>query len=404
MRTTPVRDLVARSRRFRRRAHRRVIELLHPRGYRDLPMGVNLIGPPGENSIAVMTRDYAAALRAAGIPVTIHLVNDPTAGAPGRRLLETGRIPRHAFTLIVIPPLYLAFEGLPPAITAGRFVIANWLWEQTELPDRYVYEAARIDEFWASSEFVRAIYAGSLPNPVTLIPHPIRRVGTTGAPRDRSRFGLPEDRFLFLTIAASSSSFMRKNPLGSLRAFRAAFPHGQTEAVLAIKLLTGEFNPSPEEQRRHFAEDPAFDDDVILIIDSFDDAEMTDLVDCCDAFVSLHRAEGFGLGAAEAMGLGKPVIVTNWSGPTDFLTDDNSLPVPYEMVTIDEPGIQVYRPGLQWAEPDLRAAAQHMRALVDDPTLGPRLGRRAREDIERRYSIDAVGRVMAARLHELHDH
>jgi glycosyltransferase involved in cell wall biosynthesis len=235
-----------------------------------------------------------------------------------------------------------------------------------------------------------------------LIPHPVRRVESPDAPMNRSRFGIPDDHYVFLTIAASTSSFVRKNPLGSLHAFRAAFPHGQTDAILAIKLLASSYNPSAEEQRELFSTDPAFGDDVILIIEAFTASEMTELVKCCDAFVSLHRAEGFGLGAAEAMSLGKPVIVTNWSGPVDFLTPENSLPVPYELVTIDDPGMDFYLPGLEWAEPDLSVAASHMRLVVDDPALGEALGRRAKTDIERRHSIDAAGATMAARLRQLH--
>ena len=51
------------------------------------------------------------------------------------------------------------------------------------------------------------------------------------------------------------------------------------------------------------------------------------LVDACDAYVSLHRAEGFGRTLAEAMLLGKPVVGTDFSGNTDFLTQDTGYPV-----------------------------------------------------------------------------
>jgi hypothetical protein len=84
------------------------------------------------------------------------------------------------------------------------------------------------------------------------------------------------------------------------------------------------------------------------------------------------------------------------------LTPENSLPVPYELVTIDNPGMDFYTPGLEWAEPDLSVAASHMRLVVDDPALGEALGRRAKTDIERRHSIDAAGATMAARLRQLH--
>jgi glycosyltransferase involved in cell wall biosynthesis len=370
-------------------------------------MGVNLIGPDGDSSLAVKTRDYAEALRSSGIAVTVHHPSFKGADARSRNPLDSRRVPNHAFTIIVVQPLFIKWFELPVAITTGRFVIANWIWEQTELPQQYVHATAIVDEIWASSEFVRSTYEraidnGKLDKRVTLIPHPVRRVESPDAPMNRSRFGIPDDHYVFLTIAASTSSFVRKHPLGSLHAFRAAFPHGQTDAILAIKLLAGGYNPSAEEQRELFSTDPAFGDDVILIIEAFTDSEMTELVRCCDAFVSLHRAEGFGLGAAEAMSLGKPVIVTNWSGPVDFLTPENSLPVPYELVTIDDPGMDFYLPGLEWAEPDLSVAASHMRLVVDDPALGEALGRRAKIDIERRHSIDAAGATMAARLRQLH--
>ena len=53
-----------------------------------------------------------------------------------------------------------------------------------------------------------------------------------------------------------------------------------------------------------------------------------------DAYVSLHRAEGYGLTMAEAMMLGKPVIATGYSGNLEFMDEDNSVLVPYSKVRI----------------------------------------------------------------------
>ena len=48
--------------------------------------------------------------------------------------------------------------------------------------------------------------------------------------------------------------------------------------------------------------------------------ELAGLMRAADCYVSLHRSEGFGLGIAESMALGKPVIATHYSGPVDFMT------------------------------------------------------------------------------------
>ena len=56
----------------------------------------------------------------------------------------------------------------------------------------------------------------------------------------------------------------------------------------------------------------------------------------CDAYASLHRAEGFGLTIADAMALGKPVVATGYSGNLEFMTDANGYLVPSTLVS--DPG------------------------------------------------------------------
>ena len=69
----------------------------------------------------------------------------------------------------------------------------------------------------------------------------------------------------------------------------------------------------------------------MLLTDHYTRLETNDLMACADCYVSLHRAEGFGLGLAEAMYLGKPAIATNYSGNVDFMTPENSYLVEYRL-------------------------------------------------------------------------
>ena len=115
------------------------------------------------------------------------------------------------------------------------------------------------------------------------------------------------------------------------------------------------------------------------------------LMACCDCYVSLHRSEGFGRGPAEAMLLGKPVILTDYSGTRDFATAETALLVGCELVPVgkDEyPGAD----GQVWTAPDIAEAAAAMRRIAADRMLARRLGRAGQARIRELYDPTVVGR------------
>ena len=94
-----------------------------------------------------------------------------------------------------------------------------------------------------------------------------------------------------------------------------------------------------------------------------------------DCFVSLHRAEGFGLTMAETMGMGKAVVATDYSGNLTFMDVNNSRLVKNTLVPIP-PGNPPYPTTAHWARPSIRHAALVMRRLRGNPGLVSRLGSR----------------------------
>jgi len=216
-------------------------------------------------------------------------------------------------------------------------------------------------------------------------------------PTPRARFGLPEDRFLFLYVFDWNSYPARKNPLAAIDAFRRAFPTGREPVGLVLKTM----NARPEDPRwQLLLAAAAADRRVAVLAETLDRGEALGLFAACDAYVSPHRAEGFGRTLAEAMLLGLPVIATAHSGNADFLTPDTGFPVAYRLVPVGH-GDYPFGEGLLWAEPDLESLARNMRLAADQPALARRRAQAGRDLIAARHDPRIVGKAYLGRLQEI---
>ena len=111
---------------------------------------------------------------------------------------------------------------------------------------------------------------------------------------------MPEG-FCFLFLFDYRSVFRRKNPLGLVEAFCAAFEPGSGPS-LVIKSICGDEFPA---ERQELAAAVADRPDIHLIEDDITSGMKNAMIAACDCYVSLHRSEGLGLTMAEAMYFGK---------------------------------------------------------------------------------------------------
>ena len=128
--------------------------------------------------------------------------------------------------------------------------------------------------------------------------------------------------------------------------------------------------------------------------------EMRSLINACDCFVSLHRAEGFGRGTGEAMFLGRLAMATGWSGNLDYMTSENSLLVNHRLVPVGD-GQYPFAKGQVWAEPDLDHAVTLIESMLDDRARARMIAARGRSDIRLGHNFRAVGIRILDRLTEI---
>jgi len=363
---------------------------------RRLHVGVNVVGfigadlGIGESARCMLRAADAAAIPSAAVPLRLPCKNSSNHTEFAARLTESNP---HAVNVFHIdPPVSGDIDHHHgPAFRKDRHNIGYWAWELPEFPEAWTPAFEYFDEIWCPSDFVREAVAEKSPVPVLTMPHAVSFPTPEGD--GRARFGLPKDRFLFLFLYDLNSYSARKNPQAVLRAFELSGLAGKG-AALVIKVHNVKGN---ETDFAALHEAVAGLPDTRLIAETLSLPEVHLLEASCDAFVSLHRSEGFGLAVAESMLLGKPVIATDWSATSEFLSEENGCPVRCQVVPLER-SHGPYGKGSHWAEPDAEHAAWNMRRLFADHALARRLGENARATIQARFSPEVIGARYRRRL------
>jgi len=316
--------------------------------------------------------------------------------------------PRYDMNLICINADQLpAFaQEVGPEFFHNRCNIGLWFWEAEVFPPAMHGGFNFLHEVWVTSEFAREAIAKISPIPVFTIPLPLN-VGTPLPPSttgvtdpgysetSRAALKLPEG-YLFLFSFDFFSVVERKNPVGVIEAFKRAFAPGEGP-TLVIKSINGDRNLA-ELERLHYARGDRSD---IIIRDGYlTAAERDALVAACDCYVSLHRAEGFGLTIAEAMLREKPTIATRYSGNLEFMTDSNSFLCGYNLRRVGH-GSDPYPSDARWADPKIGEAADLMRFVYENPEEAQRRGKRGRLDLCARHDPRILGAFIKSRLSQL---
>lgn len=359
-------------------------------------LGINFVGHvSGEYGLGEGARGTLRGLESVGIPFTINDIKVDWHRNLDDSYTNVSQNIQYPINLIHINPGDGMIEGLGSEYFKGRYNIGYWAWELPILPRVWDYAFDLFDEIWTYSNYTAETIARQSPIPVLKLPPSIALPSTSV---DRKALGLPQGKFVFLFMFDFHSTLARKNTLGTIEAFKQAFPQSNNEDVLlVIKSSNGHFHPQQREQLKEQAEDwPS----IRLIDGHLKKEELYGLVKSCDCYVSLHRAEGFGLTMAEAMYYGKPVIATAYSSNMEFMNVGNSFPVKYDLVTLAE-NYGPYSQGNVWAEPDIDHAASLMQYVFQNYQEAQQVGAKAAQDIKSLLSPQAVGNKIRNRLEQI---
>ena len=350
--------------------------------------GVTVVGPISDKgSLSKVLRDFCFSLKDAGIPFqTFDLGSSSVPGEDVVPILtkrEDFRIAKYTHLVEMIS------SPVPDGIVRNRGRIVFWEFE-SGLEHGYPVLFERAGDIIGMSDFnynyYRRAFQGRRNVRKILYPLRIEATPELSLPAARRRFQIPQGDFVVFYNFSYKSGIDRKNPEGAIRAFAGAF-HGKSDARMVLKTVASKEYPDRVRHLRNLVKSLGVEERVMFFDDYLTQRDVLNLTNACDVYLSLHRAEGFGLGIAEAMSLGKPVVVTDYSSTTEFCNTGNSIPVGYRIVRMQNTDNNLYNAAENWAEPNVDEAADALVDLYGDRDKRIRIGAVARESIFNQYSI-----------------
>lgn len=274
------------------------------------------------------------------------------------------------------------FKRMP--FLRGKKTVVILPWETESLPESYVEPLRLADTIWTASEFAGKSVRRYFDN-ARVLPHVVRRI--PASPEDLAWAEQFRGEYTFLHVADIRNP--RKNIMALTVAFNQLCKTGKKDVRLLIKQYQSRVNLGAQRG-------------VTSITDLLPPGRMGALFEVCDAYVSPHRMEGWGLSLSTAMAHGKYAIATGYSGNMEYMDRENSVLLGCELTPVPDLVIQAvpfYSPGMHWAEVDRTALHEAMRD-ASTGALDPMIPERAAKIIET-YGTERIAARMDGLIAEL---
>ena len=239
---------------------------------------------------------------------------------------------------------------------------------------------------WSAEGFYKA---GFRPEQVLIVPHGVDTATFRPMPdlrhQVRSRLGLADDDFVFLSVGAMTSN---KGVDLLLRAFSEVsrkFPHarlvlkGMDPLYNSMNFLAPSIVRIPSRDRRRVLQRLSY------LGQSFSHAALAMLYQVADIYVSPYRAEGFNIPVLEAAACGVPVICTKGGATDDFVSDAFALRIESKKFLLPSEEQEMSQ-----LEPDLEHLIALMDAVIQDASWRGAAAAAAPIHVDKHYTWDVV--------------
>jgi len=247
--------------------------------------------------------------------------------------------------------------------------IGYFVWESSELHKKDSEVLKDFDEIWTASNYCKDIFSQYIDsNLIKVVPHPIPIP---------SKLPKKYKNFTILIIGNISSNVDRKNIVGNLEVAK-IIKQKYKDVNVIFKTFTG------SDSERTLLKQIVGDSKIKVIDEYYSSEKVQELIGKCHVLLSLHRSEGFGLTLAEAMAVGTVPVATGYSGNLDFMKEDNSFLINYNLNESNN-----YFKGL-WAEPNLDDAVNNLYYYIDNIAYLNIIQKNASIYIKKTLSYDVI--------------
>ena len=370
--------------------------------------GINVVGyVRGEFGLGESSRAQIRSIKAGDVPHAICNIDSSSHGNEDNTFASefTNENP-YAINLLNFNaeamPEFL--DNIGEEYLKGKYNIGYWAWELPTFPPEWEWLFQYYDEIWVPSGYCAEALSVVSPVPIVKIMHSINlpaakltREETVFPDGKGGEMSYPQDKFIFLFMFDFHSTLARKNPLGVIEAFKRAFRSTNQDVTLMIKFSNSKHYPAELE----LVKEAASSHPSIQFIDARLPKDVVNaLFYNCDCYISLHRAEGFGLTMAEAMYYGKPVIATGYSSNVEFMNTGNSFLVQYDLIKVLKDSGS-YKKGNIWADANVEHAAALMHYVFHNYQAARQVGLRGAREMKELLSPFTIGKKIRHRVEHI---